>query len=444
MTKAKTNNDPVVVTLMVWLMRLVVGGVFVFSGFVKAIDPWGSYYKFNEYLLTLGWDNLLGQSLFAAFAVPIVELTLGLLLLIGAYRRMAPLLLLLLMLVMTPLTLWLALTDAVPDCGCFGDALVLSNWATFGKNVALTAGLVFLLLLNKRVKGLYGPAVQWLVTAATGVFAFALAYYGYFTQPLMDFRPYRVGTALSASSAGATNEDDYLFIYSKDGVEQEFTIDSLPDEEDGWTFVNRRPVSRGVAPVSNKISHQLVVMDDGVDVGDEVLASGNRLMLFLFPDVQDVNIAHTFMINELDDYAHAHDAAVYGICSATSKQIEEWKDISMADYPMLTADDSDLKMMARGNPAVVYIEDGIIKWKRTLGSISDNRLHDAKVTLATLSDDFNPSAILRSLCISFSLVMLVLLVFNRTHVVIRELFFNKPAKEKKDESSEDNRNVEDE
>ena len=174
--KTKTNNDSWLVTLMVWLMRLVVGDVFVFSGFSKAIDPWGSYYKFNEYLLTLGWDNLFAQSLFASFAVPIVEFALGVLLLVGAYRRVAPVLLLLFMLVMTPLTLWLALTDAVPDCGCFGDALVLSNWATFGKNVALTAGLVFLLLLNKKVAGLYGPAVQWLVAVAACLFAFALAY----------------------------------------------------------------------------------------------------------------------------------------------------------------------------------------------------------------------------------------------------------------------------
>ena len=411
---------------MVWLMRLVVGGVFVFSGFSKAIDPWGSYYKFNEYLLTLGWDNLLAQSLFASFAVPIVEFALGVLLLVGAYRRVAPVLLLLFMLVMTPLTLWLALTDAVPDCGCFGDALVLSNWATFGKNVALTAGLVFLLLLNKKVAGLYGPAVQWLVAVAACLFAFALAYYGYFTQPLLDFRPYKVGTTLTASKTGATSEDDYLFIYSKDGVEQEFTIDELPDEEEGWTFINRRPVEHHDAPVTDKVLHQFVVMDDGNDVGDEVLASSDRLLLFLFPDVQDVNIANTFMINELDDYAHAHDAAVYGVCSATSKQIEEWKDISMAEYPMLTADDSDLKMMARGNPAVIYMADGVIRWKRTLGSINDDRLHDEKVTLDTLSDDFDSSAILHRLMMTFAVAMLVLLVFNRTHVVIRELFFRKP------------------
>ena len=126
------------------LMRLVVGGVFVFSGFAKGVDPWGTTYKITDYLTAMGLAEWTGTALFIAVAVAVLEFLLGIALVTGSYRRSAPWLALLLMLVMTPLTLWLAVTDAVPDCGCFGDAMHMSNWATLGKNVLLLLGVIFL------------------------------------------------------------------------------------------------------------------------------------------------------------------------------------------------------------------------------------------------------------------------------------------------------------
>ena len=123
--------------VMTILMRLVVGAVFVFSGFAKAVDPWGAAYKVTDYLNAWGMDGWTGIALFIAVSLAALEFLLGIAIVVGAYRRSAPLLALLLMLVLTPVTLWLAVTDAVPDCGCFGDAWHLSNWATFFKNVLL-------------------------------------------------------------------------------------------------------------------------------------------------------------------------------------------------------------------------------------------------------------------------------------------------------------------
>ena len=111
------ERQPWLITGIVLLMRLVVGGIFVFSGFAKAIDPWGTYYKVTEYLLTLGWDALANQALFIAFALPAIELMLGVAIVVGAYRRSSPIAVLILMCLMLPLTLWLAVTNAVPDCG---------------------------------------------------------------------------------------------------------------------------------------------------------------------------------------------------------------------------------------------------------------------------------------------------------------------------------------
>jgi len=141
---------------------------------------------------------------------------LGVALVVGAYRRGAPWLALLMLLVFTPLTLWLAVTNYVSDCGCFGDAWHLSNWATFGKNVLLLLGVLYLILFNRSAPCLFGPAVQWIVMALTFAFVAAVAFNGYAVQPLIDFRPYEIGTRLEAANA-EVEEDEYIFIYKKDG-----------------------------------------------------------------------------------------------------------------------------------------------------------------------------------------------------------------------------------
>lgn len=414
----KHRSAPWFIVICVVMMRLVVGGLFAFSGFVKAVDPWGTFYKVSEYIMALDWESVAGLSLFVSFALPAVELLLGVAIIFGCYRRGAPVAALLLLMVMLPLTLWLALTNAVPDCGCFGDALVMSNWATFGKNVLLTMGVIFLIVFGRGVRGLFGPAVQWMVMAATFVATMAIAFQGYFTQPLIDFRPYKVGMRLTSSQPSASDED-YLFVYEKDGVTQEFAIDDAPDEEDGWTFVARREREHAV-PQAQQGQRPVAVTDHGTDMADEMLAN-ERLLLFLFPDLPQVSIATTFVINELTDNALAHGIKVYGITSASYGQIAEWTDVSMANYPMLVADDSEIKMMARGNPAVVYVKEGEITWKRTLSSITSERIHDAELTFDTMGDDMKPTETLRQIVGIYVGALIVVLLINRTHLLFRPL-----------------------
>lgn len=418
--------------LLTTLMRLTVGGVFVFSGFTKAIDPWGTCYKITDYLLALGmerWDNM---ALFVAVALATLEFMLGIFIVVGAYRRSAPIQALILLLFMTPLTLWLAVTGAVPDCGCFGDALHLSNWATFGKNVLLLLGVIYLLCFNRSLRGIYGPAVHWMVAAVSFATVMAIAYFGYFKQPLIDYRPYPEGTRLISAASADTDEseDDFIFIYSKDGEEHEFTIDSLPDEEDGWEYVTRyhakRP--RGKVIVQDGSHHNsIAIMDsDGDDVTLDVLGGSHRTLLLLFPDLSDVGVASSFALNELTDAALVSDVQVIGLTPAGNNEIDRWKDISMADYPIYNMDDSELKSLARGNPAVTYIEDGVIKWKRTLASLDDV---EQPVELSALGDDYDEDAILTRLMLAYLAALGVILVLNRSHLVIKHFFFKKKPKQ---------------
>ena len=415
--------------LLTVFMRITVGGVFIFSGFTKGVDPWGTYYKITDYLNAMGLEGWAGTALFLAVAIVALEFMLGVALAVGAYRRSAPWLALLVMLVMTPLTLWLAVTGAVPDCGCFGDALHMSNWATFGKNILLLLGIIYLLFFNTTVRGVYGPAVQWMVMALSFAFVMAVAYFGYFTQPLIDYRPYPIGTRLvntTSLSDSDEGEDDFIFIYSRDGREQEFTIDSLPDEEDGWEYVTRyharRPRGKVIIQTGNNEDGIAILDSEGNDVTIDVLADSRNTLLLLFPDLPSVGVVNSFALNELNDAAQVTDVDVIGLTPATAEQIEQWQDISMASYPIYNMDDSELKMIARGNPAVVYLEDGVISWKRTLGSLDSVTMPDHLVELA---DDYDSDGIMTTLLLAYLAGLLAVLVLNRSHLVVKHLFFKK-------------------
>ena len=418
--------------LLTTLMRLVVGGLFVFSGFTKAVDPWGTCYKITDYLNAMGMEQWGNTALFLAVALAALEFMVGIAIVVGAYRRSSVVIALLMMAVMTPVTLWLAISDAVPDCGCFGDALHLSNWATFFKNVLLILGLIYLLMFNKSLRGVYGPAVHWMVMAVSFAMVMAVAYYGYFVQPLIDYRPYPVGTRLASMDAAGSedenSEDDFIFIYSRDGVEQEFTIDSLPDEEDGWEYVTRYHARRpqGKIIIQNGASpSSIAIMDDeGNDVTIDVLTRNRHMVLLLFPDLLQVGVVHSFALNEMNDAALVADADVVALTPASAQEIEQWKDISMASYPIYNMDDSELKMIARGNPAVVYLEDGTIKWKRTLASLENV---EQPVELNRLSDDYDADGIMTRLMAAFLLALLAILILSRSHLVLRYLFTRKKS-----------------
>ena len=415
------------------LMRLVVGGVFVFSGFAKGVDPWGTTYKITDYLTAMGLAEWTGTALFIAVAVAVLEFLLGIALVTGSYRRSAPWLALLLMLVMTPLTLWLAVTDAVPDCGCFGDAMHMSNWASLGKNVLLLLGVIYLLLFNRSVRSIYGPAVQWMVMALSFAFVMAVAYYGYFVQPLIDYRPYPVGSRLANAQVledSDEGDDDFVFIYRRNGQEQEFTIDSLPDEEDGWEYVTRYHAKRPhgkVIELHGGNGNSIAILDeDGDDVTIDVLADSHHTLLLLFPDLPRVGVVNSFALNELGDAAFASGTDVIGLTPATAQEIAHWQDLSMASYPIYNMDDSELKMIARGNPAVVYLENGAIVWKRTLASLDGVTMPDH---FAELADDYDPDTIMTALMLAYLAGLIAVLVLNRSHLVIKHLFFKKKAKD---------------
>ena len=405
---------------IVLLMRLVVGCVFIFSGFVKAIDPWGVLYKFQDYVSALGCDWLEPFLLFGAFTLSVVEFVVGVCLIIGAYRRVAVWIAFMMMLVMTPLTAWLAMTGAVVDCGCFGEVLVLSNEMSLVKNVILLLFTWYLLKYNVRLWNFYSPSIQWIVTSVTVAYVFVIACYGYFYQPMLDFRQYKAGVNL-AGGEDADGEDAFVFVYEKDGQKQEFDMENVPADDTTWHFVERKVVNREVIAKLNG-EETLAIFDGDEEVTRLVFSSKSDNLLLVFSDLEDIDIAYTYLINLLDDCAHKQDIEVCGLSDAGREDVEKWNDISMATYPMYSATDAQLKMLVRGNPSVVYVKDGVVMWKRVLQSINAARVEQAVNEgrdFMWIAEDYNGEDKLNKMSLAYVSLMVLILVLNRSYRVFK-------------------------
>ena len=403
--------------LAVWLSRLLVGSTFIISGWAKAIDPWGLIVKVNEYLL--GWVMSFPREVILTGCVGLacVEFCTGILIITGSLKRFSAWVAAAMMAVMLPLTLYIAVANPVSDCGCFGDFIILSNWATFAKNVALMALIVYLLFTNHTVRGVYAAPIQWLVVTVSLAFPMFLAFAGYHFQPLVDFRPYKLGTELFSDST----DEEVEYIYEKDGVEQRFTLDNLPDST--WTYV----ADEVVRPTE---AFGFEVRDrDGFEVNSDLISDeGKRLILVVAePGVQFLSRAH--YVNRLYEYAKARGVEMIGIAGASGKAFEDWIELTRPHFPVYSAEDTALKQLVRGDAALVYTTDGIIRWKRTLSSM-DSLLPQSTDPTNALDTEVSPvdDGRLHTFAVaSYILAMLVIYLLSLSPKILR-LFVRHPKK----------------
>ena len=350
------------------ICRFILGATFVFSGFVKAVDPLGTYYKIQDYLTAFGMQQLLPDivPLLMSVLLAVLEFAVGMHLLLGIKRRFTTRLALLIMLVMTPLTLYLALTNPISDCGCFGDALVLTNWQTFGKNVVLLTCAIVLIITPWAMVRFLTKKMEWTLSNYCIVFALALAGYCLATLPIIDFRPYKIGNnireGMEIPEGAKPTIFDTRFIMEKDGVKQTFTVDNYPDST--WTFVSAETVvvEKGYEPPI----HDFVMesLETGEDITDEVLDDPGYTFLLITHRTEEADEGNIDLINELYEYCQENGYKFYALSSSSAEAIELWRDRTGAEYPFCIMDDITLKTMVRSNPGLMLIKGGVIlnKW----------------------------------------------------------------------------------
>lgn len=348
--------------------RFLLAVVFIFSGFVKVIDPLGFFYKIQDYLMAFGMIDWFPSffPLLIAVLLSALEFCIGVFLLFGVRRKIASTLALLLLALMTPLTLYLAIADPVSDCGCFGDAVVLTNWQTFGKNVVLLLAAVLVFKYKRLIIRFVTLKLEWMVSLYTILFVFALSGYCFYYLPVFDFRPYRIGTDIKAAmempaDAKPTVYETY-FTLEKNGERQEFTLENYPDST--WQFIEARTVvkEKGYEPPIQDFA--LVSQETGEDLTDRILSSSEYTFLLVAHRVEEADDSNIDLINEIYDYSVENGYGFYALTSSPDEAIEQWRDRTGAEYPFCLVDDITLKTIIRSNPGLLLLKQGVIlnKW----------------------------------------------------------------------------------
>ena len=349
------------------IARTLLALTFLFSGFVKAVDPLGTVYKIEDYLTAFGglFTSLLPLATVAAVLLILTEWTLGVMMICNIRTGLTAWLALAFYAVMTPLTLYIALTNPISDCGCFGDALVISNWQTFWKNVVLTALVVVLLCTKRHIPQTFVRWAELSIVVIGLALAGGLMLYTHYHLPLIDFRPYKIGNnipELMEIPEGAPH-DEYAItlIYEKDGVEQEFTLQDYPRGDSTWRFVDQQSklISKGYEPPI----HDFELVDyEGEDLTYDLLESDKVVMVVMY-NLDKADRSQLPKVVELSKKCEEQDAAFYILTAATDEQIDafvEANSLDVARETFLTADGIMLKTIVRANPGVFVIENGTI------------------------------------------------------------------------------------
>lgn len=357
------------------LCQFLLGAAFVFSGFVKAVDPLGFFYKLQDYLTAFGLIEWFpsGLPLLLGIVLSATEFCVGVFLFLGIRRKIAPTLALLLMSVMTPLTLYLALENPVSDCGCFGDAWVLTNWQTFGKNIVLllAAGTVF--KWRARLVRFVTYKLEWMLSMYTILYVFALSSYCLRNLPILDFRPYKIGANIKAGmelpEGAKPSVFETRFVLEKNGERREFTLDDYPDST--WTFVESHTVlkEKGYEPPIHDFS--MLSLDSGEEITDSVLSDKGYTFLLVTHRMESADDGNIDLINEIYDYSVERGYGFYALTASSEEEIELWRDKTGAEYPFCQMDDITLKTIIRSNPGLLLLKEGTILNKWSNGQLPD-------------------------------------------------------------------------
>ena len=352
------------------ISRTLLGLVFIFSGAVKAIDPLGTVYKIEDYLKAFGgfFTELLPLAEVAAWGLIILELLLGVCMVLNVRTQWTSWISLIFYLVMTPLTLYIALTDPVSDCGCFGDAVVLTNWQTFSKNVVLITLAIILVALRKHTRQLWSNWMEVVLATLTIIAAIAFMTWTRLHLPVKDFRPYKIGnhlpTLMEYPEDAEPDVYEYSFVYEKDGVEQTFTLDNYPKGDSTWTFVrsNSKLIKKGYEPPI----HDFEIIDaEGEDLTWDILESEEPITLVVMYDLAKADKKQMAKVEALlGDEAMRQEGDEAGVYILTGSGTDEIINFSL-EYPALsdcicTCDPVTLKTIVRANPGAIVVQNGTV------------------------------------------------------------------------------------
>ena len=357
-------------SILVNLSRTLLALTFIFSGFVKAIDPLGSQYKIAEYLEAVQLSAYIPDwaQLILSVGLSAIEFTLGVMLLLAIRRRLASKISLIMMVVMTLVTLWLTVSNPIQDCGCFGDAIHLTNTQTFIKNLILLTAAIILACWPLYQIRFVSKTNQWIAFYFTIVFIVTASALSLYHLPIFDFRPYYIGQnikkGMEIPKGAKLTTYKTTFICEKNGVTKEFTENDYPYNDSTWVFkdTHQEILEKGYEPPI----HDFSITDEktGEDLTDSILTKDGYTFLLIAPVLERADDSNFGEIDAIYEYAKENGYGFYGLTASTDKAVKHWRDITGAEYPFYTMDGTTLKTIIRSNPGLVLLYKGTIinKW----------------------------------------------------------------------------------
>ena len=349
------------------IARILVAVTFIFSGFVKLVDPLGSAYKFQEYFGAdvLNLEFLIPYALPFSIFLILAEIILGVKLLVGFKPKLTVWALFILIIIFLFLTWYSAYYDKVTDCGCFGDAITLTPWETFYKNIVLVVLIAFLVINTKNIKPVFSKNFAMWVSFASFLGFLFITYYVLIHLPIIDFRAYAVGKnipdgmVLPEGAKPAVYLDTW--IYNVNGEDKEFTTEEKPWNLEGSTFVDRKTklIEKGYEPPI----HDFTMEKDDVDFTD-FLMQKEKLMLVVMYNLDKTDKQSLTKVKDISTRAMQQGYDVYAFSASNQSDYEIIKKEFDLDFDLLFCDETTLKTIVRANPGIVTLSKGTItgKW----------------------------------------------------------------------------------
>jgi uncharacterized membrane protein YphA (DoxX/SURF4 family) len=342
------------------LLRILVGGLFVFSGFIKANDPLGFAYKLEEYFGVFGTDIFVPYATLIAMLITLVEMVVGFSLLIGARKKLVLWTLLLMILFFTFLTFWSAYFNVVTDCGCFGDFLHMTPWQSFTKDVVLLVMTIGLFIGQKQIKPLFSTKTDWKLIGAFKFGIIVFMVYSWYYLPLWDLRAYKVGTDIPAAMAipeGAPlDEYEDTWMYRVNGEVKTFTTDQAPWDIEGAEFVDRktRLIKKGYTPPIHDFT---ITTIEGDEFTDDYLQA-DVAVIFVAYDLSKSRESAWEEVRGLLKWADmkAYRSAV--LTASTADQLAAFEAKYNYGLPFYITDGTTLKTIVRSNPGLMLLKKG--------------------------------------------------------------------------------------
>ncbi len=350
---------------LVGISRIIVGVLFIISGFIKLNDPVGFSFKLEEYFSS----GVLDLPFFEPYAlqisifVVIVEVLLGVMLLVGFRVKITVWSLLLMIVGFTFLTFYSAYFNKVTDCGCFGDAIKLTPWESFTKDIVLLILIIILFVGRQYIKPIVGANAQRIVTLVTLVLCGLYANHVLLHLPVIDFRPYKIGANIEEGMTVPENAPkpiyDYSWKFNVNGQEQiVVTQGDYPTVDGEFVGVETTEVQAGYEPPI----HDFTIEQNGEDFAASLLQEPKLVMVVAY-DLRKTNTDVFTELKEVADSAIKKGYKVIGMSASNNQQSNELIKTYDLGFPFYFTDETALKTITRSNPGILVLEKGTIKQK---------------------------------------------------------------------------------